>query len=183
MRKERRKKLHQKPPTRATVQRQTHLAFSILRKERRKTCIVLGLCCYIMLLSVTALTHEHTAHSQHSHSEDTCIVCFQNSQHVGIEIGSFALASPSPCSATLLLYEAVFLPLRLPPNTRSRAPPVFSKELANLYRTLCDGGSICPCFAGVTYQPVCNCPLASWTACTLLLWHTYTSSLNQVVSD
>lgn len=97
-----------------------------------KIWIVLGLCCYIMLLCVTALTHEHTAHF---HCEDTCIACFYNSQYVGIELESFALVAPPFCSATFSLYETVFLPLRLTTNTRSRAPPVFSHELVNLYRS------------------------------------------------
>ena len=88
-----------------------------------KTAIVTGLCCYVALLSVTALAHEHT---EHAHSEDTCTACFYNSQHVGIEVEPFALATPTLCNATFPLYEAVFLPLRLTPNTRSRAPPIFS---------------------------------------------------------
>ena len=90
-----------------------------------KASIVIGLCCYVMLLGVPALIHDHTAHS---HSEDTCIACFYNSQHIGVEIEPLVLTSPLLPSATLPLYEAVFLPLKLTVNTRSRAPPVFSNE-------------------------------------------------------
>ena len=90
-----------------------------------KAPIVIGLCCYVVLLGVTALIHDHTTHS---HSEDTCPACFYNSQHVGIEIESSALISPFLFITTLPLYEAVFLPLKLTVNTRSRAPPVFSNE-------------------------------------------------------
>ena len=88
-----------------------------------KTCILISLCCYVALLGVIALMHDHT---EHSHSVETCTACFYNSQHVGEEIEFFPLISPFfPCT-TLPLYETVFLPLRLTTNTRSRAPPVFS---------------------------------------------------------
>ena len=90
-----------------------------------KAYIVIGISCYIALLSVTALAHNHTGYV---HTEDTCTACFYNSQHVGVEIETFTLVSPLLCSVTLPLYEAVFLPLRLTTNTRSRAPPVFSNE-------------------------------------------------------
>ena len=91
-----------------------------------KTGILIILCCYVALLSVNALTHGHT---EHSHSADICTACFYNSQHVGGEVASFALASPFLPSTPLPLYKTVFLPLRLTANTRSRAPPVFSNEL------------------------------------------------------
>ena len=91
-----------------------------------KTCILISLCCYVALLGVIALTHDHT---EHSHSVETCTACFYNSQHVGGEIESFALASPFLPSTILSLYEAVFLPLRFTANVRTRAPPVFSNEL------------------------------------------------------
>ena len=93
-----------------------------------KIGILISLCCYVALLGVIALTHDHT---EHSHSADTCTACFYNSQHVGDEVAFFELASPSPAITTLPLYEVVFLPLRLTTNTRSRAPPVFSNELLN----------------------------------------------------
>ena len=91
-----------------------------------KTGILISLCCYVALLGVIALTHDHT---EHPHSAETCTACFYNSQHVGGKIESFALASPFLPSTTLPLYEAVFLPLRFTANTRTRAPPVFSNEL------------------------------------------------------
>ncbi len=91
-----------------------------------KTGILISLCCYVALLGGIALTHDHT---EHSHSADTCTACFYNSQHAGEEAESFALTSPFLPSTTLPLYEAVFLPLRLTANARSRAPPVFSNEL------------------------------------------------------
>jgi hypothetical protein len=94
---------------------------------RLKAYIVIGISCYVVLLSITALVHNHTGYV---HTEDTCTACFYNSQHVGIEIESFTLASPLLCSVTFPLYEAVSLPLRLTTNTRSRAPPVFSNELS-----------------------------------------------------
>ena len=92
--------------------------------RKLKTYIVIGLCFYVATLSLTALAHDHSAHA---HSEDTCTACFYNSQHVGAEVESTVLIFPFPHSTTLPLYEAVFLPLRLSTNTRSRAPPVFSK--------------------------------------------------------
>ncbi len=92
-----------------------------------KTYIAIGLCCYLAMLSLIALTHEHTAHT---HSEENCTACFYNSQHVGVEITTFALIFPSLFDATFSFYESVFLPLELPTNTRSRAPPVFFNELS-----------------------------------------------------
>ncbi len=85
-------------------------------------CVIAGLCFCVALLGIMGLAHEHT---EHSHSEDTCTACFFHSQHVSIEIESSALISPLLFSTTLPFYEAVFLPLRLTTNTRSRAPPVF----------------------------------------------------------
>ena len=91
-----------------------------------KTGILISLCCYVALLSVNALTHDHT---EHSHSAETCTACFYGSQHVGAEIESFTFTSPFLPSTTLPLYEvSVFSPLRLITNAWSRAPPVFSNE-------------------------------------------------------
>ena len=101
-----------------------------------KICIAISLCCYIALLGVTELTHDHTEHShdhtEHSHSENTCTACFYNSLHAGVEVEPFAFVSPLLFTVTLPLYENVFLPLRLTANTRSRAPPIFSNKLSNL---------------------------------------------------
>lgn len=94
--------------------------------HRLKIGILISLCCYVALLGVIALTHDHT---EHVHSAETCTACFYNSQHVGGEIESLALISPFLPSIAPPLYETVFLPLRLTTNTRSRAPPVFSNEL------------------------------------------------------
>ena len=92
-----------------------------------KTCILISLFSYVVLLGVIALTHDHT---EHSRSAETCTACFYNSQYVGAEIESFALTSPFLPSTTLPLYEdSVFLPLRFTANVRTRAPPVFSNEL------------------------------------------------------
>lgn len=95
-----------------------------------KICIAISLCCYIVLLGVIELTHDH---AEHCHSEEnTCTACFFHSQHVGVEIiESSALIYPFLFSTTLPFYETVFLPLRLTTNTRSRAPPVFSNKPAN----------------------------------------------------
>jgi hypothetical protein len=92
-------------------------------------CIAISLCCYIVLLGVIELTHDHAGHC-HS-EEDTCTACFLHSQHVSIEIESSALISPFLFSTTLPFYETVFLPLKLTTNTRTRAPPVFSNQPAN----------------------------------------------------
>ena len=88
-----------------------------------KICIAISLCCYIMLLGVIELTHDH---AEHCHSEDTCIACFFNCQHVSAEIEFAVLIFPLLFSTTLPFYETVFLPLKLTTNKRSRAPPVFS---------------------------------------------------------
>ncbi len=104
----------------------TFLSTLILR-HHLKTYIPIGLCCYVMLLSITALTHDHNTHD---HSEEVCAACFFNSQHVGVEVAIFALIFPFLFVATFSLYATVFLPLELLSNTRSRAPPVFSNKLS-----------------------------------------------------
>ncbi len=91
-----------------------------------KTGILISLCCYIVLLGVIELAHDH---AEHCHSAEICTACFYNSQHVGEEIEYFVLISLFLPSTTLPLYETVFLPLRLTTNTQSRAPPVFSNAL------------------------------------------------------
>ena len=94
-----------------------------------KIGILIGLCCYVALLCIIALTHDHD-HCKHAHSAETCAACFYNSQHVGEEIAFVAFTAPFLPNTVLPLYEvSVFLPLRLTTNTRSRAPPVFSNEL------------------------------------------------------
>ena len=95
-----------------------------------KICIAIGLCCYIAMLGVIALTHDHDhcehADTEHSDSENTCIACVYNSQHVGEEIEIVVLTSPFLPSTTLPRYETVFLPLRFTATAWSRAPPTFS---------------------------------------------------------
>ena len=100
-------------------------------RHRLKTGILIGLGCYVALLCIISLTHDHD-HCAHAHSAETCAACFYNSQHVGEEIACVALTAPFLPNTVLPLYEdPVFLPLELPANTRSRAPPVFSTELTN----------------------------------------------------
>ena len=104
----------------------------MLTLERNlKTGILIGLCCYVALLCIIALTHDHE-HCEHAHSAETCAACFYNSQHVGEEIAFVAFTALFLPSIRLLpLYEgSVFLPLKLTANTRSRAPPVFSDGLS-----------------------------------------------------
>jgi len=100
-----------------------------------KICIAISLCCYVALLGVIELTHDHAEHShvdtEHSDSENTCAVCFYNNLHAGVEVGAFTFASPLLITTTLPFYEAIFLPLRLAANTQIRAPPVFSTEITN----------------------------------------------------
>ena len=93
-----------------------------------KICVAISLCCYIMLLGVIELTHDHT---EHLHSENTCTACFYNSLHTGVEIEASVLTSPFLFSTTFPFYETVFLPLRLTTNARSRAPPAFSNKLSD----------------------------------------------------
>ena len=106
--------------------------------HRLKICVLAGLCCYVVLLGIIGLAHNHDEHShchnchtEHSQREDTCAACSFCSQHVGIEIESFALNAPFFFHTELRLYEDAFIPLKLVSYTRSRAPPVFSTELAN----------------------------------------------------
>ena len=100
-------------------------------RHRLKIGILIGSCCYIALLCIIALTHDHD-HCEHARSAETCAACFYCSQHVGEEIAFVAVTAPFLPNTVLPLYEVtVFLPLRLTTNTRSRAPPVFSNKPAN----------------------------------------------------
>ncbi|MCY3741796.1 MAG: hypothetical protein OXH00_12315, partial [Candidatus Poribacteria bacterium] len=76
-------------------------------------------------------SHCHNCHTEHSQREHTCAACFFCSQHVSFEVESFSLDSPLFFHTGLRLYEETFLSLKLVIHTRSRAPPVFSTELAN----------------------------------------------------
>lgn len=100
-----------------------------------KICIAISLCYYVALLGVIELTHDHSEHShdqtEHCDAENTCIACFYNTLHAGVEIQPFTFASPLLFWTTLPFYETVFLPLRLTTNTQSRAPPIFSNNLTN----------------------------------------------------
>ena len=103
-----------------------------------KTGILVSLCCcYVVLLSVIALTHdhhEHHEHAEHAHSGEACAACFYCSQHVGEEIAFVAVTAPFLPNTVLPLDEvSVFLPLRLITNTWTRAPPIFSKSLNSDY--------------------------------------------------
>ena len=99
-------------------------------RHRLKVCILISLFCYVALLSVIELTHDHHDHDEDAHSGEACAACFYCSQHVGEEIVFVAVTAPFLPDTVLPLYEiSVFLPLRLTTNTRSRAPPVFSNEL------------------------------------------------------
>ena len=93
-----------------------------------KTCVITGLCCYVLLLGIIGLTHDH---DEHCHSEDTCAACFFCSQHVSFEVESFGLDSPFFFHTGFRLYEDTFIPLKLVIHTRSRAPPISSTEFAN----------------------------------------------------
>ena len=97
-----------------------------------KTGILISLCCYVMLLGVIELTHDHDHddHAEPCHSAEACAACFHCSQHIGEEIELVAVTTPLLPNTTLPFYEvSVFLPLRLTTNTWTRAPPVFSNEL------------------------------------------------------
>ena len=103
-----------------------------------KICVLAGLFCYVALLGIIGLAHDHGEHShcrnchtEHSQRENTCAACFFCSQHVGIEVEPFALNAPFFFDTELRLYEDTFIPLKRVIHTRSRAPPVFSTELAN----------------------------------------------------
>ena len=92
-----------------------------------KICIAISLCCYIVLLGVIELTHDHHDHAEHAHSGEACedcAACFYSSQHVGEEIAFVEFTAPFLSNTVLPICEvSVFLPLRLTTNTRSRAPP------------------------------------------------------------
>ncbi|MDE0688699.1 MAG: hypothetical protein OXI61_11075 [Candidatus Poribacteria bacterium] len=103
---------------------------TLIFRRSLRTGILISLCCYVMLLGVIELTHDHDDHDEHAHSGEACAACFYCSQHVGEEIEFFAFIFLFLPITVLPFYEGtVFLPLRLITNTRSRAPPVFSTEI------------------------------------------------------
>ena len=108
---------------------------TLIFRRGLKIGILMSLCCYVVLLSVIALTHDHHYHDDnddHADSGEACAACFYCSQHVGEEIEFVAVTAPFPPNTVLPFYEVtVFLPLKLITNTRSRAPPVFSNKPAN----------------------------------------------------
>ncbi len=105
---------------------------TLIFRRSLKTGILISLCCYVMLLGVIELTHDHHDHAEDAHSGETCAACFYCSQHVAEEIAFVAVTAPFFPNTVLPLYEvSVFLPLKLTTNTRSRAPPVFFNELLN----------------------------------------------------
>ena len=105
---------------------------TLISRRSLKTGILISLCCYVVLLGVIELRHDHHDHAEHAHSGEACAACFYCSQHVGEEIAFVAVTAPFLPNTVLPLYEvSVFLPLRLTTNTRSRAPPVFSNKPAN----------------------------------------------------
>ena len=105
---------------------------TLISRRSLKTGILISLCCYVVLLGVIELTHDHHDHDEHAHSGEACAACFYCSQHVGEEVEFFALIFSFLPITVLPFYEVtVFLPLRLTTNTRSRAPPVFSSKPAN----------------------------------------------------
>ena len=59
---------------------------SLIFRRSLRTGILISLCCYVMLLGVIELTHDHDDHDEHAHSGEACAACFYCSQHVGEEI-------------------------------------------------------------------------------------------------
>lgn len=107
---------------------------TLIFRRSLKTGILVSLCCcYVVLLSIIVLTHnhhDHDDHDDHADSAEACAACFYCSQHVGEEIEFVAVTAPFLPNTVLPFYEVtVFLPLRRITNTQSRAPPVFSNEL------------------------------------------------------
>ena len=101
-------------------------------RHHLKIGILIGLCCYVALLCILALTHDHD-HCKHAHSAETCAACFYISQHVGEETEVVVLTSPFLPNTALPLYEgSVFLPLRFTTTAWSRAPPLLSNQLQTL---------------------------------------------------
>ena len=106
-----------------------HMVFpnTLIFRRSLRTGILISLCCYVALLGVIELTHDHHDHAEHAHSGEACedcAACFYSSQHVGEEIVFVAFTAPLLSNTVLPICEvSVFLPLRLTTNTRSRAPP------------------------------------------------------------
>ena len=78
-----------------------------------KICVITGLCCYVVLLGMIELAHDHAEHAHCGDTcEDTCAACFFCSQHVSFEVESFGLNSPLFFHTGLRLYEEIFSPTK-----------------------------------------------------------------------
>ena len=89
--------------------------------------IFLGICGYVTVLSLTALTHCHDdADSESECSESECSACFYQAHRVHVESYAFASVSPAISYAKPPCSEAVILTLKLPYYTLIRGPPVSS---------------------------------------------------------
>ena len=89
--------------------------------------IFLGICVYVTVLSLTALTHSHDdVDSESECSESECAACFYQAYRLDVESHVFAPVSPAISFAKPPCSEAVILPLRLPYHTLIRGPPVSS---------------------------------------------------------
>ena len=96
-----------------------------------KTCIIIGLSCYVALLGIIELTHDHHDHAEQGHSAEACAACFYISQHIAIEVEPFVIISSFKVGSIVPFFETIFLVLRFTIKTWSRAPPVFSNQFTS----------------------------------------------------
>ena len=100
--------------------------------------IVVGLCYYVLVISLIGLTHEHD-HDAFSHG--ICSACLFSANHLGIEIEAVDLSYFEICISVQPPFDSI-PHLRTPSDdVLSRAPP------SDTERTLC--GSRSTVFASV----------------------------------
>ncbi len=100
-----------------------------------KIYIITSLCCYVAMLGLIALTHEH-CHDQcadraEEASNDTCMACSIATNTFGTS-ERLSFAAPFRPSSAITDYEPIFLLRNVTVRTYSRAPPIVSMNDTSL---------------------------------------------------
>jgi hypothetical protein len=85
--------------------------------------VSIGICCYLLLLTLTGLAHHHGSDSLH---DDKCPACLFSANHIAVAPAAADLVHPQTCIYTPPLLLPVFLPTIIPSDVLGRAPPISS---------------------------------------------------------